>query len=175
MRRSKFIRPNPGKVFEDCLEQALIHHEWRYTRENVARMGVKSSPGRYDFEVHNLHGKTCIECKSTDIPSKMTLPPMINSMIKSHQLKALMKENAQGNTTGFLIEYRNVTVNKQKERRVYWLPIDGFCAFYAKHQPVSSILPRHCDEFGKRIEFDEDRLMIEMIYDLPREALKGAP
>lgn len=164
MRRAKFIRPNPGKEFENAVEQAIIYHEWRYTRENVARMGVKSSPGRYDFEVNNIHGKACIECKSCDIPSKMTLPPMINSMIKSHQLKALMKENEAGNKAGILIEYRNATVNKQKERRVYWLDIEQFYSLYAKYQPISSILPKHCDEYAKRIEFDGDRMMIEMIW-----------
>lgn len=166
MKRSKLTRPNPGKAFEDLVEQALIHHDLRYTRENVARVVGKASRGRYDFEIHTPSGKVCMECKSTDIPSKMTLPPMINSMIKSHQLKALMKEDANNHTAGLLIEYRNVTVDKQKERRVYWLGVDGFYSLYAKLQPLSSILPKHCDEYGKRIEFDGDRLMLEMIWEV---------
>lgn len=164
MRRSKFTRPNPGKDFQNLVEQSLIYLDLRYIQENVARFGVPAAPGEFDFDISSPCGQICMECKSVAIPGNVTLPPMLSPKVKSHQLKALSKAYAEGKIAGLLIDYRSVTVNKQKERRVYWLPIEQFHSLYAKYQPISSILPKHCEEFGKRIEFDGDRLMVEMIW-----------
>lgn len=143
MKRSRFARPNPGKDFEDRVQEALRARELPHDRENVARMGVKASQGLYDFKIYR-DPPVCFDCKSVGTGSNLTMPPMATPKVKTHQLAALRNEHGRGRIAGLLIEYRHLN-------KVYWLGIDGLNELHASEGLVSSLKPIHCERYGKEI------------------------
>jgi len=106
-----------GTDFEDWLESQLIlaydDHKIRGFKREELKSRVKRNRrarGRdtfhFDFEVTLNDGRTlAIECKSVDVPSRMTTEFGSTPMIKKHQLVAL-RENDKTGVSMFLLEYR---------------------------------------------------------------------
>lgn len=148
-------RVNYGKMFEDIVEKSIQRIGKPYTRENVARFGIRASKGKFDFKIIG-EPSICFDCKSVATNNNLTMPPMKTPKVKTHQLRELRKEHALGNASGLLIEYRNI-------EKVYWLSIGGLNAIHGEYGAIKAITPTHCERYGKVIEFKDGTYMLEQI------------
>jgi penicillin-binding protein-related factor A (putative recombinase) len=129
-----------GTDFEDWLEsegiKAYDDHKIRsYEREEL-KSNIKRGrrvQGKHDFKFTLNDDRILIlECKSVDVPSRMTTEYGSTPMIKKHQLKALRENVKKGGVSAFLLQYRRTD-------KIYMMLIDDFDNIIIKNGLIKSI------------------------------------